>query len=110
MRRPPPAPTPSPPREEPAMGDAEIIPIGTRGRPGRGTGKQPSAAARNLSPGPRKVAPQRAEPAAQPAAQPADQPAAREGSRPPATAEARLPAGGIPATELLPALQQGARE
>ncbi len=32
------------------MGDAEIIPIGTRGRPGRGTGRQrPSAAARDLS-------------------------------------------------------------
>ncbi|WP_341926289.1 1-acyl-sn-glycerol-3-phosphate acyltransferase [Nocardioides psychrotolerans] len=33
------------------MGDAEIIPIGTRGRPGRGTGKQPSSAARSLAPG-----------------------------------------------------------
>ncbi len=33
------------------MGDAEIIPIGTRGRPGRGTGKQPSSAARNLAGG-----------------------------------------------------------
>ena len=33
------------------MGDAEIIPIGTRGRPGRGTGKQPSSAARGLAPG-----------------------------------------------------------
>ncbi|WP_323793144.1 lysophospholipid acyltransferase family protein [Nocardioides sp.] len=32
------------------MGDAEIIPIGTRGRPGRGTGKQPSSAARGLAP------------------------------------------------------------
>jgi hypothetical protein len=49
------------------MGDAEIIPIGTRGRPGRGTGKQPSSAARNLAPGtrqpvspPRKTAPRRA--------------------------------------------------
>ena len=32
------------------MGDAEIIPIGTRGRPGRGTGKdRPSSAARNLT-------------------------------------------------------------
>jgi 1-acyl-sn-glycerol-3-phosphate acyltransferase len=31
------------------MGDAEIIPIGTRGRPGRGTGKQPSSAARGLA-------------------------------------------------------------
>ncbi|WP_209020528.1 lysophospholipid acyltransferase family protein [Nocardioides sp. 1609] len=35
------------------MGDAEIIPIGTRGRPGRGTGKQPSSAARSLAPQPR---------------------------------------------------------
>lgn len=33
------------------MGDAEIIPIGTRGRPGRGTGTQPSSAARDLAPG-----------------------------------------------------------
>ena len=33
------------------MGDAEIIPIGTRGRPGRATGTRPSAAARNLAPG-----------------------------------------------------------
>ena len=48
------------------MGDAEIIPIGTRGRPGRGTGKRPSAAARSLSPGkkgaagdPRESAPQK---------------------------------------------------
>ncbi len=38
------------------MGDAEIIPIGTRGRPGRGTGKRPSSAARSLAPG-KKVAP-----------------------------------------------------
>ncbi|GAB4009350.1 lysophospholipid acyltransferase family protein [Nocardioides ultimimeridianus] len=31
------------------MADAEIIPIGTRGRPGRGTGTRPSAAARGLA-------------------------------------------------------------
>ena len=31
------------------MGDAEIIPIGTRGRPGRGAGKAPSSAARALA-------------------------------------------------------------
>ena len=31
------------------MGDAEIIPIGTRGRPGRGTGTRPSAASRSLA-------------------------------------------------------------
>lgn len=34
------------------MGDADIIPIGTRGRPGRGTGSKPSTAARNLAPNP----------------------------------------------------------
>ncbi|MCY7397033.1 MAG: acyltransferase family protein [Nocardioides sp.] len=33
------------------MGDAEIIPIGTRGRPGRGSGPRPSAASRNLAGG-----------------------------------------------------------
>ena len=33
------------------MSDAEIIPIGTRGRPGRGTGKAPSSAARSLAGG-----------------------------------------------------------
>jgi len=31
------------------VGDAEIVPIGTRGRAGRGTGKRPSAAARGLA-------------------------------------------------------------
>ena len=35
------------------MGDAEIIPIGTRGRPGRGSGKSSSSAARGLA-GPAK--------------------------------------------------------
>ncbi|HVK28663.1 MAG TPA: lysophospholipid acyltransferase family protein [Nocardioides sp.] len=41
------------------MADAEIIPIGTRGRPGRGTGTRPSSAARGLAPksgAPRKPA------------------------------------------------------
>ena len=47
------------------MGDAEIIPIGTRGRPGRGTNQQkPSSAARNLAgPGAKKVTPPRKKPA-----------------------------------------------
>ncbi|QVT81746.1 hypothetical protein ENKNEFLB_04163 [Nocardioides aquaticus] len=31
------------------MGDAEIIPLGTRGQPGRGTGRAPSSAARGLA-------------------------------------------------------------
>jgi 1-acyl-sn-glycerol-3-phosphate acyltransferase len=39
------------------MGDADVIPIGTRGRPGRGSGKKPSAASRSLAGGtPRKSA------------------------------------------------------
>lgn len=38
------------------MGDADIIPIGTRGRPGRGAGTRPSSAARNLAGG-RRPAP-----------------------------------------------------
>ena len=40
------------------MGDAEIIPIGTKGRPGRGSaagGAKPSSASRDLA-GPRKSA------------------------------------------------------
>jgi 1-acyl-sn-glycerol-3-phosphate acyltransferase len=38
------------------MGDAEIIPIGTRGRPGRGTGRtNPSSSARRLAPRPKKA-------------------------------------------------------
>ncbi|WP_148613624.1 lysophospholipid acyltransferase family protein [Nocardioides rubriscoriae] len=54
------------------MGDAEIIPIGTRGKPGRGTGKQPSSAARGLAPKarttPRKPPTSTTEPAAATAA------------------------------------------
>jgi 1-acyl-sn-glycerol-3-phosphate acyltransferase len=46
------------------MGDAEIIPIGTRGRPGRGTGTRPSAAARSLAPGGRAGKPSDPEPKA----------------------------------------------
>jgi len=47
------------------MGDAEIIPIGTRGKPGRGTGSsKPSSSARKLAPGPkRRRSPQPAAPA-----------------------------------------------
>ena len=64
------------------MGDAEIIPIGTRGRPGRGTGTQPSSAARSLAP---KTAPAKAtgpksttrpQPAAKPKPKPKPKPKA----------------------------------
>ncbi|MBS4752019.1 1-acyl-sn-glycerol-3-phosphate acyltransferase [Nocardioides sp. zg-ZUI104] len=56
------------------MADADIIPIGTRGKPGRGTGKRPSAAARDLAgkqPGKRATQPDE-----QPDEQPAEQPGA----------------------------------
>ena len=116
------------------MGDAEIIPIGTRGRPGRGTGKQPSSAARNLAGG--------KGPAARPAtrrtpeadeAQPTDAveetpettevqdaPAAStdaptvgdppEAARPAARTRERHARGGIPAADLMAAFQVAARE
>ena len=92
------------------MGDAEIIPIGTRGRPGRGSGSaQPSSAARGLAPKPpakkaaaKKAPPKKAAPAADPAVGAAD--------RPPVVATDREPAGGIPASDWLAALQGAARE
>ena len=50
-------------------GDANVIPLGTRGRPGRGTGNtKPSASARSLASGPRRAA-------AKPAAKPVEDPA-----------------------------------
>ncbi|WP_148574000.1 lysophospholipid acyltransferase family protein [Nocardioides caldifontis] len=40
------------------MADAEIIPLGTRGRPGRGTGRdKPSSSSRSLAPGGQRSAP-----------------------------------------------------
>jgi 1-acyl-sn-glycerol-3-phosphate acyltransferase len=45
------------------VADAEIIPLGTRGRPGRGTGSaKPSASARNLAGGGKKAAPKQPTP------------------------------------------------
>ena len=106
------------------MGDAEIIPIGTRGRPGRGTGTQPSSAARSLAPG----GPDRRARPSLPAPEPGDSTArggraggdvrrdARRrrgrgrgpaGRSRPATA---CPRGGIPAGDLLAAFQHAAAE
>jgi 1-acyl-sn-glycerol-3-phosphate acyltransferase len=94
------------------VGDAEIIPIGTRGRPGRGQGSgKPSAASRNLAPGARKATPKPEQPVPEtsPAAETVgtDEMAER---RPAAYAEERLPAGGIPAGDWLAAFQGAARE
>lgn len=100
------------------MGDAEIIPIGTRGRPGRGTGKTSSSAARSLAPTakaatkPAKPAVKAAAPKAKPKPKPKPAPdeVAVETPRPPATTVDRDPTGGIPAGDWLAAIQTGGRE
>jgi 1-acyl-sn-glycerol-3-phosphate acyltransferase len=74
------------------VADAEIIPIGTRGRPGRGTGRaKPSSDARSLAGGSR-TKPAAAKPAAKPTAkaarQPTDKPAAGTTRRTPPEPEA----------------------
>lgn len=104
------------------MGDAEIIPIGTRGRPGRGAGRTPSAAARALA------GPKRGEPAPAPSPEPAEGSVsagsvgtfgASSGPVPeqgPATQEAaaytrdRGPLAGIPLSEWQAALDAAVRE
>ena len=100
------------------MGDAEIIPIGTRGRPGRGTGSAavvaPPAAWRRAGakPAPRRAGAARPRPppagARRPAAEPEPAPPTADG-RGPAGAPAhrrreRGPLGGIPAADWLAAL------
>ena len=107
------------------MGDAEIIPIGTRGRPGRGSGTtRPSSAARNLpggrsspEPRPRREPPPGKQPP--PRRQPdsesrADATAERPGgaAQPtgPAVTRERSPLAGISAGEWLAAFQFAAKE
>ncbi|MEO9324364.1 lysophospholipid acyltransferase family protein [Nocardioides sp. C4-1] len=102
------------------MGDAEIIPIGTRGKPGRGSGKQPSSAARGLAPKPRTPArpPASPEPDAviDPPADVAptdDDVAVTEtatGPAAPVTTSERHPMRGIPTSAWLSAFQQAALE
>jgi 1-acyl-sn-glycerol-3-phosphate acyltransferase len=104
------------------VGDAEVIPLGTRGRPGRGTGSaRPSSAARNLAgPAARKNAAPRPTPAPEtpPAAEAgpdtADQaapPGAPERPAPRAESIAeRRPVAGIPVGDWLEALTGAARE
>ena len=94
--------------------DAQIIPIGTNGRPGRGTGRErPSAAARSLAGGSKKRTPkekavqrQRKQPAHEPAATP---PAVAV-TRPPVTTEERHPLAGVPVGDWLAAFQDAALE
>ncbi len=93
--------------------DAQIIPIGTHGRPGRGTGRErPSAAARNLAGGAKKAAPtQKTAPAAGEPKPPTDTavpPVAEK--RVPVTAEETHPLAGVPVSDWLAAFQGAARE
>jgi 1-acyl-sn-glycerol-3-phosphate acyltransferase len=105
------------------MGDAEIIPIGTRGRPGRGTGKQPSSAARGLAPtskpaasAPRKVTPRKTGaggPGASRVAAPvavADAPELQEAGADRSSTSAVDRHPGIPAGDWLAAFQHAAKE
>ena len=97
------------------MGDAEIIPIGTRGRPGRGTGKQPSSAARGLAPNvkakPRTPAKEQPADTAVETPEPAvaePPPVTRE--RAPTTTRERHPLAGIPTGDWLAAFQYASKE
>src|SRR5688500_13822293 len=118
------------------MGDADIIPIGTGGRPGRGTGTRPSAAARGLAPeSSRKratkppsdvegsvVEPSVDEPisadapeagdarTAEPPATDAPAAAVRPDDQLPLQVADREPSGGIPVSDWLAAFQGASRE
>ncbi|WP_242494634.1 lysophospholipid acyltransferase family protein [Nocardioides zhouii] len=104
--------------------DAVVIPIGTGGRPGRGTGSaRPSSAARNLSSAARKPAAARPRPAAAAAAKPKPAPKKRAAAKPAVQTEAPpqeqpaaaslhepTPRTGIPVGDWLAALQGAALE
>ena len=104
------------------MGDAEIIPIGTRGRPGRGTGRQPSSAARQLAPGgPRATSKAARDSRTAKDTEDAQGAQGTEGTqdtgdagsaatRAPVTTTDRGPLAGIPAGDWLAAFQHAARE
>ena len=110
------------------MGDADIIPIGTRGKPGRGTAgtNKPSAAARSLAgdrarsttprqKSPRADSPETPEPEVGPEAvtPAAEQPVDAQQTaapRSPVTARDRSPLAGIPVGDWLAAFQFAAKE
>jgi 1-acyl-sn-glycerol-3-phosphate acyltransferase len=84
------------------VAEAEIIPIGTGGRPGRGSGSaRPSEASRTLAGGARPAPQRRPSP---------EQPAPTVDDGPGATTEDRAPAAGISPAEWLAAFQTGAAE
>ena len=89
------------------MGDAEIIPIGTRGKPGRGTGSaKPSSSARGLAPKPAAKTPAKPAPKsrarngaqnAQSGSRNGSQPRTSTGEQPPALDAPDRPAAQVPA-------------
>jgi 1-acyl-sn-glycerol-3-phosphate acyltransferase len=103
------------------MGDAEVIPIGTRGTPGRGSGDdKPSAKSRGLAlkvPAQKKAAPVTPEESASTAPTAPEEPTVESldsargvPSRPPVTTEHRHPGPGIPPLEWLSALTSASKE
>ncbi|MFT4264979.1 MAG: lysophospholipid acyltransferase family protein [Nocardioides sp.] len=109
--------------ERQAADGAEVIPIGTRGRPGRGTGQRPSSAARGLVGGGSKPAPKPVpKPSAgtkptvvkQPVAAPAPSAPAAPYAESPVVAHERTgplsPLSGIPVSDWLAALTYASRE
>ena len=102
------------------MGDAEIIPIGTRGRPGRGSasgGGKPSSASRDLAgPAQKKASKAPAKtPAPEPvrAEEPVEEPVrdvAPDPVREAVTAHDRGPLAGIPVGDWMAAFQHAGKE
>jgi 1-acyl-sn-glycerol-3-phosphate acyltransferase len=87
------------------VGDAEIIPIGTGGRPGRGSGnRRPSSASRTLGGG-SPAAPRRTPPTSKP-----PPPPRRDDGRLAVTTTDRAPAAGIPPADWLAAFRVGATQ
>ncbi|WP_067437646.1 lysophospholipid acyltransferase family protein [Nocardioides jensenii] len=92
------------------MGDADIIPIGTRGRPGRGNGTlRPSAAARGLAPTRKPAATSKGTPQT-PERPVIEQPAVAPRETSSVSAVDRAPGGGIPVGDWLAAINQAALE
>ena len=102
------------------MGDAEIIPIGTRGKPGRGTGSaKPSSSARDLATkvpakkaAPKAKAPARKQADVQPTPTPTPTPQQREPDpvAPPVASDHKHPTAGIPAVDWMAGFTSAAVE
>jgi 1-acyl-sn-glycerol-3-phosphate acyltransferase len=91
------------------VGDAEVIPIGTGGRPGRGSGSaRPSSASRVLAGGAAAKRKPRSASRTPPADESTEIPVAEV--RPPTTTHERSPLAGTSPGDWLSALQTGARQ